>query len=44
MAEIAQPVVNDGIEYWNAQPANYDGVLGTQKGFLSLKLTCLALI
>ncbi|KAK2466873.1 hypothetical protein APHAL10511_001131 [Amanita phalloides] len=27
MTEI-EPVVEDGIEYWNTQPANYDGVLG----------------
>ena len=26
---IPDPVVQDGIEYWNAQPASYDGVLGT---------------
>ncbi|KAH8107044.1 alpha-N-methyltransferase NTM1 [Cristinia sonorae] len=25
---VPQPVVVDGIEYWNTQPANYDGVLG----------------
>ncbi|TCD64652.1 hypothetical protein EIP91_003812 [Steccherinum ochraceum] len=23
-----QPVVNDGIDYWNSQPATYNGVLG----------------
>ena len=23
-----QPDVEDGIEYWNTQPASYDGVLG----------------
>ncbi|KNZ71798.1 Alpha N-terminal protein methyltransferase 1 [Termitomyces sp. J132] len=27
-ALIAAPNVQDGIEYWNTQPASYDGVLG----------------
>ncbi|KAF9013867.1 methyltransferase domain-containing protein [Cyathus striatus] len=28
MAPVAVPDVEDGIEYWNTQPANLDGVLG----------------
>ncbi len=27
---IPDPVVEDGIDYWSAQPASYDGVLGTR--------------
>lgn len=30
MEPIPDPVVEDGIDYWNAQPASYDGVLGTR--------------
>lgn len=25
---LLEPDVQDGIEYWNTQPASYDGVLG----------------
>ena len=25
---IPEPVVKDGIDYWNTQPASLDGVLG----------------
>lgn len=25
---VPQPDYNDGINYWNEQPANLDGVLG----------------
>ncbi|PFH54307.1 hypothetical protein AMATHDRAFT_577 [Amanita thiersii Skay4041] len=28
MTSNPEPVVEDGIEYWNNQPASYDGVLG----------------
>ena len=28
MAATAQPNVQEGIEYWNTQPASLDGVLG----------------
>ena len=28
MEDIATPDVQDGISYWEAQPASYDGVLG----------------
>ena len=27
--KILEPVVQDGLDYWKAQPASLDGVLGT---------------
>jgi hypothetical protein len=30
MESIPDPDIEEGIEYWNAQPASLDGVLGKQ--------------
>lgn len=31
------PVVEDGIHYWETQPATYDGVLGMSYRFQNLR-------
>lgn len=44
MATNQVPVVEDGIRYWNSQPASVDGVLGKLHViYHKIRLTCLHL-